>query len=74
MKNYNFIFSTSANTANATDDDEKYLLILNIFMSSFAMFNKRENVRLRSWYLFTRFLKLTRINLKKILFANKSFG
>ncbi|CAI6624891.1 CBM_HP2_G0025980.mRNA.1.CDS.1 [Saccharomyces cerevisiae] len=72
VKNYNFIFSTSANTANATDDDEKYLLILNIFMSSFAMFNKRENVRLRSWYLFTRFLKLTRINLKKILFANKN--
>ncbi|CAI4044342.1 hypothetical protein SKDZ_11G0160 [Saccharomyces kudriavzevii ZP591] len=72
VKNYNFIFSTSANTASATDDDEKYLLILNIFMSPFAMFNKRENVRLRSWYLFTRFLKLTRINLKKILFTNKS--
>ncbi|CAI4034574.1 hypothetical protein SMKI_11G0190 [Saccharomyces mikatae IFO 1815] len=72
VKNYNFIFSTSANTSNATDDDEKYLLILNIFTSSFAMFNKRETVRLRSWYLFTRFLKLTRINLKKILFANKN--
>ncbi|QID86262.1 pre-tRNA nuclear export protein [Saccharomyces pastorianus] len=72
VKNYNFIFSASANTANATDDDEKYLLILNIFMSPFAMFNKRENVRLRSWYLFTRLLKLTRINLKKILYTNKT--
>lgn len=36
------------------------LSLLNIFCSEFGMFNKREKVRLRTWYLFTRFLKTTK--------------
>lgn len=34
--------------------------ILNIFCSDFGMFNKREKVRIRTWYLFTRLLKITK--------------
>lgn len=34
--------------------------LLNIFCSEFGMFNKREKVRVRTWYLFTRFIKMTK--------------
>ncbi|CCD24462.1 Ran GTPase-binding protein LOS1 NDAI_0D01480 [Naumovozyma dairenensis CBS 421] len=36
------------------------IVLLNIFCSNFGMFNKREKVRLRTWYLFTRLLKTTK--------------
>lgn len=41
--------------------NEKHdITLINLFCSSFAMFNKREKVRLRTWYLFTRLLKMTK--------------
>ena len=36
------------------------IALLNIFCSNFGMFNKREKVRLRTWYLFSRLLKTTK--------------
>lgn len=45
------------NFMNEQKDD---FAILNIFCSEFGMFNKREKVRLRTWYLFTRLLKITK--------------
>lgn len=41
-------------------DDKNEIALLNIFCSPFGMFNKREKVRLRTWYLFTRLIKITR--------------
>ncbi|KAM3164216.1 Exportin-T [Lachancea thermotolerans] len=37
--------------------------LLNIFCSEFGMFNSKERVRLRTWYLFTRFIKSTKAKL-----------
>ncbi|SCU99276.1 LADA_0H18690g1_1 [Lachancea dasiensis] len=42
----------------ASSKDE--LTLLNIFCSEFGMFNNKERVRLRTWYLFTRFIKATK--------------
>ncbi|GAV55450.1 hypothetical protein ZYGR_0AV00810 [Zygosaccharomyces rouxii] len=44
-------------------DEKDELALLNIFCSPFGMFNKREKVRLRTWYLFTRLIKTTRLKL-----------
>ncbi|QLQ82671.1 hypothetical protein HG537_0H04340 [Torulaspora globosa] len=41
-------------------DDKNEIALLNIFCSPFGMFNKREKVRLRTWYLFTRLIKITK--------------
>lgn len=41
-------------------DTKDELSLLNIFCSEFGMFNNKEKVRLRSWYLFTRFIKTTK--------------
>lgn len=41
-------------------DDKNEVALLNIFCSPFGMFNKREKVRLRTWYLFTRLIKITK--------------
>lgn len=38
--------------------EKEHFTLLNIFCSEFGMFNKRERVRIRSWYLFTRFIKM----------------
>lgn len=43
---------------NFINGEKEYFTLLNIFCSEFGMFNKRERVRLRSWYLFTRFIKM----------------
>ena len=42
----------------ASSKDE--VTLLNIFASQFGMFNAKERVRLRTWYLFTRFIKATK--------------
>ncbi|SCV02162.1 LANO_0F15632g1_1 [Lachancea nothofagi CBS 11611] len=42
--------------ASAKDE----ITLLNIFCSEFGMFNSKERVRLRTWYLFTRFIKATK--------------
>lgn len=44
-------------------DEKDELALLNIFCSPFGMFNKREKVRLRTWYLFTRLIKTTKLKL-----------
>lgn len=43
---------------NFITGEKEYFTLLNAFCSEFGMFNKRERVRLRMWYLFTRFLKM----------------
>lgn len=43
--------------------DSTVLKILEIFTSPYGLFNEQENVRLRLWYLFFRFVKLTRPSL-----------
>lgn len=43
---------------NFITGEKEYFTLLNAFCSEFGMFNKRERVRLRTWYLFTRFLKM----------------
>lgn len=43
---------------DSTNKDE--VTLLNVFCSEFGMFNNRERVRLRTWYLFTRFIKSTK--------------
>lgn len=50
VKHYNFL--------GTSNKDETTLL--NIFCSEFGMFNNKENVRLRTWYLFSRFIKITK--------------
>lgn len=50
VRHYNFLGSN--------EKDE--VALLNIFCSSFGMFNKKEKVRLRTWYLFTRLVKMTK--------------
>ncbi|CAB4254733.1 similar to Saccharomyces cerevisiae YKL205W LOS1 Nuclear pore protein involved in nuclear export of pre-tRNA and in re-export of mature tRNAs after their retrograde import from the cytoplasm [Maudiozyma barnettii] len=45
---------------NFLNNDKDEFALLNIFCSDFGMFNKREKVRIRTWYLFTRLLKITK--------------
>ncbi|KAL6450446.1 LOS1 Exportin-T [Candida maltosa Xu316] len=50
VKHYNFL----------QNKDDLVLRILEIFTSPFGLFNQIEKVRFRSWYLFFRFMKLTK--------------
>lgn len=43
---------------NFITGEKEYFTLLKVFCSEFGMFNKRERVRLRTWYLFTRFIKM----------------
>lgn len=43
---------------NFITGEKEYFTLLNVFCSDFGMFNKRERVRLRTWYLFSRFIKM----------------
>ncbi|CCE65994.1 hypothetical protein TPHA_0O00220 [Tetrapisispora phaffii CBS 4417] len=43
------------------------LSLLNIFCSEFGMFNRVEKVRVRVWYLFTRFIKTTKPKLSTVV-------
>ncbi|SMN19449.1 similar to Saccharomyces cerevisiae YKL205W LOS1 Nuclear pore protein involved in nuclear export of pre-tRNA and in re-export of mature tRNAs after their retrograde import from the cytoplasm [Maudiozyma saulgeensis] len=45
---------------NFLNNNKDEFALLNIFCSDFGMFNKREKVRIRTWYLFTRLLKITK--------------
>ncbi|KAG0671442.1 pre-tRNA nuclear export protein [Maudiozyma exigua] len=45
---------------NFLNNDKDEFALLNVFCSDFGMFNKREKVRVRTWYLFTRLLKITK--------------
>ncbi|EDO19639.1 hypothetical protein Kpol_1018p179 [Vanderwaltozyma polyspora DSM 70294] len=44
-------------------DTKDAVSLLNIFCSEFGMFNKSEKVILRTWYLFTRFVKISKPHL-----------
>ncbi|AAS53795.2 AFR424Cp [Eremothecium gossypii ATCC 10895] len=50
VRHYNFISHTGKNDIS----------ILSIFCTPFSMFNDSEKVRLRSWYLFSRLIKVTK--------------
>lgn len=50
VKHYNFL----------SNKDDLIIRILEIFTSPLGLFNEFEKVRLRSWYLFFRFMKLTK--------------
>lgn len=50
-----YVFLPGAGTNNNED-----LTLLNIFCSPFGMFNNRQKVRHRTWYLFSRFIKTTK--------------
>jgi len=62
VKHYNFLNSQS---------NQQLLVhrILEIFTSPFGLFNEIEKVRLRSWYLFFRFMKLTKPALSNTVFV-----
>ncbi|CCK71083.1 Ran GTPase-binding protein LOS1 KNAG_0G00250 [Huiozyma naganishii CBS 8797] len=45
---------------NFLNGEKNEFTVLNIFCSEFGMFNKRGKVRMRTWYLFSRFLKITK--------------
>ncbi|KHC47027.1 exportin-T [Candida albicans P75010] len=53
VKHYNFLVSRESNF-------ELIIKILQIFTSPLGLFNENEKVRIRSWYLFFRFIKLTK--------------
>ncbi|AET38651.1 Ran GTPase-binding protein LOS1 Ecym_3148 [Eremothecium cymbalariae DBVPG len=50
VRHYNFIGNTGKNEVT----------LLTIFCTQFGMFNNVERVRLRSWYLFSRLIKITK--------------
>lgn len=50
-------------------DEKDEVALLNIFCSPFGMFNKREKVRLRTWYLFTRLIKITKPKLTTVILS-----
>ena len=45
---------------NYLNNEKDEFQILDTFCSEFGIFNRREKVRLRTWYLFTRLLKMTK--------------
>ena len=45
---------------NYLNNEKDEFQILDTFCSEFGIFNRREKVRLRTWYLFTRLLKVTK--------------
>ncbi|KAG2734726.1 hypothetical protein G9P44_002732 [Scheffersomyces stipitis] len=62
VKHYNFL--------NAQSSQQSLILrILEIFTSPLGLFNENEKVRLRSWYSFFRFVKLTKPSLNNTAFV-----
>ncbi|QPG74293.1 hypothetical protein FOA43_001618 [Brettanomyces nanus] len=59
MKHYTF-FSNSNIQVEGVDKSEILLKVLKIFASNFGIFSENSKVKYRSWYLFSRFIKLTR--------------
>ncbi|SCV00121.1 LAMI_0G03004g1_1 [Lachancea mirantina] len=56
------IFLTNVQTSESN--------ILSIFCSPFGMFSAKERVRLRSWYLFSRFVKCTKPKLENSILSD----
>ncbi|KAK6465959.1 armadillo-type protein [Scheffersomyces coipomensis] len=62
VKHYIFLTSQS-------NQHELVVRILEIFTSPFGLTNENERVRLRSWYLFFRFIKLTKPSSNSVAFV-----
>ncbi len=68
VKHHNFFISSSqasSTTSNSkwltiNEKQELILKVLQLFVSEFGLNNNNEKVKLRSWYLFYRFIKLTK--------------
>lgn len=59
LKHYPFFVNNNIQVDGVNKDDI-LLKVLNIFISNFGVFSSNEKVKFRSWYLFYRFLKLTK--------------
>ncbi|KAK6201622.1 armadillo-type protein [Scheffersomyces amazonensis] len=67
VKHYTFLTSQS-------NQQELVIRILEIFTSPFGLTNENEKVRLRSWYLFFRFVKLTKPTSNDVSFVELIIG
>ncbi|KAH3668078.1 hypothetical protein OGAPHI_001832 [Ogataea philodendri] len=59
LKHYTF-FTNSNIQVEGVNKEEILLKVLKIFVSNFGVFSDNEKVKYRSWYLFYRFIKLTK--------------
>ena len=59
MKHYTF-FTNSNIQVEGVNKNETLLKVLKIFVSNFGVFSENPKVKFRTWYLFYRFIKLTR--------------
>lgn len=59
MKHYTFFNNNNIQVENV-NKDEILMKVLNIFVSNFGLFSDNEKVKYRSWYLFFRFIKMTK--------------
>lgn len=59
MKHYSF-FTNGNIQVEGVDKNEVLMKVLNIFVSNFGVFSDNEKVKYRSWYLFYRFIKMTK--------------
>lgn len=59
MKHYTF-FNNNNVQVEGIDKNEILMKVLNIFVSGFGLFCDNEKVKYRSWYLFFRFIKMTK--------------
>ncbi|KAG7192589.1 pre-tRNA nuclear export protein [Scheffersomyces spartinae] len=62
VRHYNFLVSTN---------HQLTFRILNVFASPLGLYNSNDTVRLRCWYLFQRFLKLTRPSISEAAFLDE---
>lgn len=62
VRHYNFLVSTN---------HQLTFRILNVFASPLGLYNPNDTVRLRCWYLFQRFLKLTRPSISEAAFLEE---
>ncbi|ODV96696.1 hypothetical protein PACTADRAFT_1281 [Pachysolen tannophilus NRRL Y-2460] len=59
LKHYNF-FVNSNIVVEGIDKQVLVLKVLKIFISEFGVFNSNSKVKLRSWFIFYRFIKMTK--------------
>jgi exportin-T len=59
LKHYSF-FNNNNIQVEGVNKDGILMKVLNIFISNFGVFSVNEKVKYRSWYLFYRFIKMTK--------------
>lgn len=59
LKHYTF-FNNNNIQVEGVNKEDILLKVLNIFISNFGVFSENDKVKYRSWYLFHRFVKMTR--------------